>query len=820
MASLHSGLPRESVELLRIETDLFDLYLKGKPYHPTVEALHLHRDSNEEWVQAALDVIPASNMKLSGVFIFSPIQGQVMERGDEPVYPLFYENQTYQLVVEKKADIDLSFYHENIHLRRDVKPLGKNILSGNLNFRSEVGYTELEIRLNGLPVLNIRLEIFPAKLDYRRDYYMLLTEVNEQIYNLAFDFLRKTYQLSGIRETSNQSLTEFFAILKVVFQQLASAVEHILVTPHHRLVTHQELRRVEQVKRAGKVNRSYLTKHPEKLIPDPYNGAITIRGERYTPTHLMEARRLVDFDTPENRFLRWMLLRIQGKLKDIHLRVTKRGRNNNEPVDHVLLKQIDDMQRHLNQLSSRGFLSEVGELKHISITLVMQMAPGYRDVYRYYLILMKGLSIQGDLFRMSLKDLAQLYEYWCFLKLHSLLKQKYDLIHQDIIRVHRNGLFVTLDKSKKASVTYRNPVNGEQFTLYYNSLPSEDAADVPTVSQRPDNVLTLKKENSPFEYKYIFDAKYRLNPAYPGTSYHEKYGGPGPEEDDINTMHRYRDAIVYENRLSSYQRPSEYERSMFGAYVLFPYADEEKYREHRFYKSIKKVNIGALPFLPHSTRLVEEFLDELILDSPEKAFERSTRPRGTGKYYEDKLQGKNVMVGSMRDKDQLDICLREHLYWIPLERLAREQKLLTELEWIGLYQSKRRFGPHECGIRWYGKILSWYVVRRYEIKARPPRPGTEKELYVLFKIGDWIKRERAIQPGERSIYTRLFTTKYIFDRAEEIAELKLENDDQIREWREKRRQGKVQVELDDEYVDKAKKILALNLLDSRKGGEE
>ena len=57
----------------------------------------------------------------------------------------------------------------------------------------------------------------------------------------------------------------------------------------------------------------------------------------------------------------------------------------------------------------------------MSATLVMQMAPGYREVYKYYLMLLKGLAIQDDLFQLSLKDLATLYEYWCFLKIHQLL---------------------------------------------------------------------------------------------------------------------------------------------------------------------------------------------------------------------------------------------------------------------------------------------------------------------------------------------------------------------------------------------------------------
>jgi len=41
------------------------------------------------------------------------------------------------------------------------------------------------------------------------------------------------------------------------------------------------------------------------------------------------------------------------------------------------------------------------------------------------------------------------------------------------------------------------------------------------------------------------------------------------------------------------------------------------------------------------------------------------------------------------------------------------------------------------------------------------------------------------------------------DRAEEFEELRLGTVEELREWREKRRLGKVKVELDHEYVDKA-----------------
>ncbi|MNO69542.1 hypothetical protein D3C76_603980 [compost metagenome] len=616
---------------------------------------------------------------------------------------------------------------------------------------------------------------------------MILREVNEQIYNLSFDFLRKTFHLTGLRETRHQSVTEFFTILQQVFGQLTQGIDRIKNAPHYKMRRESHLVEASRAKRVGKENIAFLRKRPELFV----------QGQ-VLPTHVLETRRYMDFDTAENRFIRWVLLRITSKLKELRSHAARKG-----TADPVLLKKIDVMRSQLQRLLQQDFL-QVGDMKQVSITLVLQMAPGYREVYRIYLLLMKGLSIQGDLFRLSMKDLAQLYEYWCFLKIHDLMRRKYELVSQDLIKVNRTGLFVTLDRGQKAKMVYRNPRNGEVFTLYYNSLPQGDGHS--TLAQRPDNVLTLKKNDAAIEYKYIFDAKYRLNPAYEGTPYWKKYKQPGPEEDDINTMHRYRDAIVYQD-----QRNGEYERSMFGAYVLFPYPDEAKFREHPFYKSIQLVNIGAIPFLPNTTDLMDQLLEEIIQDSPEKAYERSTRPRGTKEYYYNKFAGKNVLVGSLREPSQLEMALKHQFYHMPLKNIA-DHKLLTQIEYIAMCQSRKKFhGPGNTGIHWFGRILDWKVVRRREITERPARPGTEEELYVKFTIERWERRDQPIALGGQGIYTCLYTSKYMFDRASEIAELKLENEEDLREWREARRLGKVKVQLDHTDVDLAEKVVGIRV---------
>ena len=43
MDSPLTGSLNQSIELPRVETNLFNLYIQGKPYHPTVESMQLHR---------------------------------------------------------------------------------------------------------------------------------------------------------------------------------------------------------------------------------------------------------------------------------------------------------------------------------------------------------------------------------------------------------------------------------------------------------------------------------------------------------------------------------------------------------------------------------------------------------------------------------------------------------------------------------------------------------------------------------------------------------------------------------------------------------
>ncbi len=773
MDLLPSGYNDKDIKLLFIEHELFNLTIKGKPIHPNIEALNINKDENGNIITALLEIISYEYQCKSKVFNPYIDDCNLDEYIETEVFPCFYENQNYQIIIESKTKNEIYFFHENKRLREAVDYIGsKQILAGVLNFKNEIGYSEFEIISNRRKLLKVKIEIFPTKMDYKTDYINLIREVNEEVYNLAYDFLNKTYFSTKLSHTNNQTMSEYYSILKKIFNKFDKSIKWISQNPHHKL---KEKINIVEIHKARNVNRNtieWIRNNPHLLKKSPKG--IMINNKYYLPQKVLESRKENTYDTFENRFVKWILKKVVSKSQQL-IKNYKSIYGGTSSYDEHFIKNINQIIKKCKNHLKLDFLKGISEIYCIgSASLVLQMGPGYRDIYKYYLMLIKGLSIESDLYNLSLKQIWLLYEYWCFLKLNRLLSENYNLVNHNLIKIKNNGLYLTLNKSKAAKLTYQNPINGEKFTLMYNVI--EGSTDA-TVVQKPDTVLSLEKEGSDIQYKYIFDAKYRIDPALKDTPYGDRYNMiPGPQEEDINTMHRYRDAIVAESKINE-----EYNKTIFGAYILFPFSDEEKYRNHRLYKSISKVNIGGLPFLPGHTKLLKELLDKLIVQTPKTVQENTMVNIGTIEHYEDIYSNRSMLIGSVKSKKQLNANLKYRFYHIPYKNIDLNNKII---EYIGLYQSKKNFG-NESGVKYYGKVKKWEVIRRSEIKEIPKE---DDRLYVLFRVENWKERKEKIEILESGIVgSHIYTTKQLFDRADVYPILNLKNKLEIRLWDELKR---------------------------------
>ena len=752
-----------SNELLYVQTEKVSVTIKGKAAHPNFQGIEYKNGDSSIKVYCVDDF--QMTLRDGDVPQFSSRNGEI-STGIYSIYPMFYEQQQYEIVIEAVDGHKVAFWHDNLNVRNKVTRASRNheILSGVINFGNEIGFSDLVIQIDGVNYLRFVIEVFPTKIDYQNDYKQIVEDVTKEVYNVVFDFLKKTYLGYQQSDKVNSSPVEFFAVINKIYKDFIKAVDIIMLQPHHVLETTHQVLPSHKVKKTDSRTLRWIEKHPDQA--KRINGDIRIE-------RALAVRKQVSYDTKENQLTKYILLSTARKLESFKKNYLKLQRKE----DQAVIAKIDGMVRELNRRCNTTFLADV-DAKEISsgMSLVFSMAPGYRDLYKYYLMLLRGLSITGDVFNISVKDLALLYEYWCFIKLNSMMKDRYELISQDIVKVQGNGLFVSLVKGSSSKVKYRNPENGEVIILSYNPKSGQ----VPTVAQKPDNVLSLEKKTvnqvgKKVKYEYVFDAKYRVNPALEGSDYYNTISHtPGPETDDINTMHRYRDAIVYHNGADPY------ERTMFGAYVLFPYANKEEYRNHKFFESIEKVNIGGLPFLPSETSMVQDMLDALIADSPDSAFERATLPRGI----EDKLakidwNQRDVLVGALRNRVQLQTCLKHKFYHIPASKIKDAD---LPIHYVAIYQSINIFG-REAGIKYYGEVTKTSVVKRRDIREIPKNSDEE---YYRFEIKEWKELNIPIVAKEVRDFP-FFTNIFLLQHCPDVPDLHISSEEEYRLYTEVRR---------------------------------
>ncbi|MEG2743940.1 MAG: DUF2357 domain-containing protein, partial [Clostridium sp.] len=662
------------------------------------------------------------------------------------------EYKNYEVIIISKHDAKLEFYHDNQHIRNKVTPMlkGSNNLSGIINFRGDIGYTDFIVKANGHDEFCCRTEVYPSKISYKKDYEEILRDVNEEIYNLAYGFLARTYLGAEISNKTNSSKTEFYSILNYVFEKLKKSMDVVINNPHHKLEKENLIVKYDKLKNVTNDTIKWLEKRPHM------NGI-----------EALQTKKTVTTNTKENRFVKFMLVNIIKKIDEF----TKVYKNSNRygTIDEVVLDKLNIFRRTINTKINSSFLKDIpAKYNEASMSLVFTMGSGYREIYKYYLMLQKGLNINSNVMTLSIKELSELYEYWCFIKINSLLQKKYKLISADFLKIHKTGINVSLIKGDSSCLKYKNPRTGETFEVLYNRGRLSK-----TVAQKPDNILSINKDGSEKAYEFIFDAKYKIDTT---EDYKEKYHGVGPKTEDINTMHRYRDAIVYENK-----KTKANENCIFGAFVLFPYNNEEEFRNHDFYKSIEEVNIGAIPFLPSSTKLMEEFLEELINESSYSTFERALDQVGKEEHLKDEYFTKrNVLVGPVKDYKQLEVSLQERFYHVPKSSV---NLIKHNIEYVALAQSIKAF-KEEAGITYYGKVESIQEVKRNEITEIPK---SSDELYYLIKISEWIKLPKKIEVMSYPVRRCLYTSYYLIKASKSVAELFIKTKEEYRAWHELKR---------------------------------
>ncbi len=153
----------------------------------------------------------------------------------------------------------------------------------------------------------------------------------------------------------------------------------------------------------------------------------------------------------------------------------------------------------------------------------------------------------------------------------------------------------------------------------------------------------------------------------------------------------------------------------------------------------------------------------LIIFSSKKLMNRMQKPNPPEAAAHSEVR--DVLVGTLRNRLQLETCLEHKFYHIPAARLSQND---FPVRYVAIYQSNHKFGT-DAGISVYGKVTRCSLVPRCTITEIP---RDSHEMYYRFYIEEWKTLPAPIAPRKND-FVNIMTTRYLLENSKRVPELML-----------------------------------------------
>ena len=676
------------------------------------------------------------------------------------VEPFLFEQISYQFVLglvgDQKGPAQLRMRGRN--LLEGQSPIGgQEVYCVLVNFGSAIGFTEIELWCGGTRRFCLRVEVFPTKLDYRQDLAALRADLQMEVRALVHALHGKTFQ--NLRPTHGQHPQdiEWIALLRDAFGRMTNAFDIIARSPIRRVIAREEIVSGHQPVRPSRGVRNYVRTHAHQCVPrEP--GHFRAYGRTWQVEKLPDQRKGLSLNTAENRFVAAAAHQMRARVGRILAQLSE-VRGDERFVQW--LEFLAETDGTLRRWQTRTFLAELPRSSDwLRPSLALHLTVGYREFFATFLSLSALLEVGGGPLDLPEKDLSILYELWCFVALANILRSELNLTPRPPTWLRYEQRRVALELTKgRSSVLELETKGGDLLKVIYNRLDN-----TPTGACQPDNTLEIFKRGNRSSFRYIFDAKYRLQD---DPEYLRVHHAPGPPPDSVHRMHAYRDQIVAEQSGAMNNASPEstvwdlgYRRWIqrtVGAFVLYPYAGSDA-DQNKFSKAIDRVGIGGLPFLPSRRSEVTRLLRQIIETSSEAVEDAAVALSTIEERQRIEWAHEYGLIAIVRSPEQLAYIRQYKIYHMPY---VQQWALRLRADFILLLLGETSF-PGKAGVAFEAPIESVHFGERGEIAPAPPqsrRGAGHHDRYIWFKLGPITEQAEPLrytgQPPRFALTTRL-----------------------------------------------------------------
>jgi len=432
----------------------------------------------------------------------------------------------------------------------EAERINENTYIATFQFKNYIGKTILEILEDGkrIPLQFTNFEVFSEKVG--RIYNVSpenteeLIQKHEELYNALLKYISEKsislpFSVSAPTafevEESEEPMSELFAYHFLVNnrERIISAYEEIIRRPHRKLVEREEWLDFWEVSEVNEDTVISIITHPEYLIKTETSSiAVAEYLNNCVPTKVAQRIKYESFDTHENRFAKHFLNELITWGEKAIAAILMSSYLTNEQKENAISK-LTLVLGELEYYATSDIFDNVGEMMIFPYTSqVLLKREGYKDLLQLWREF-RSYSPFFDEMQKAIdnKDIAKLYEYWCFFR---LVEELGNILGRKGLRI---VIEPTGDLSERGNVYV---LFGNGWRLHYNQKKRGYS-----VSLRPD--FSLFKNG---ELVGIFDAKFKLDVVDANKfaeDDREMEREPSLQTwaklEDIYKMHTYRDAL-------------------------------------------------------------------------------------------------------------------------------------------------------------------------------------------------------------------------------------------------------------------------------------
>ena len=535
------------------------------------------------------------------------------------------------------------------------------------------------------------VDVLAVKLDHETEYRQMLTDISAFAAEAVLQGFAPSLLDLAPSELPAELLYLRFAMIAAYLQDpvFETAVARVTSQPHRTWVSKQEIRPIGSPFPAGSAFRRAVCA-PGRRVPWS-DGPATLAS---LPAALTRDRTEASVDNSANQFVKFALERWRAvalELFDVLSRTSQKVESGplrrGQQVAADVVAQLDEYLAH-------PLFREISSLQRMPTSdQVLLKRAGYREVFRTFAMTESGPTVRidredmTDVFAASQRNIATLYEFWCFLAVVNSLGR---VCGEDrtarAFTVADDGTSMTMRSGDESKLSWSVRRGGRllDVEVFFNRTFAgrDDRWGSWSQAMRPDCSVRIRPEGSTplrvstqeLEVWLHFDAKYRvdnlLSQLTSGPDSDELLGesgtSGGARRDDLLKMHAYRDAI---SRTA-------------GAYVLYPGSEIKDIRRHPGFKEVLP-GLGAFPLrpssdgLPSSSEALDQFLNDVLThvasqvtrDERHRFWSATVHRRGeptlasslTTDFLDEPPADTDVLLGFVRNI--------EHLRWI--ERLQQ-----------------------------------------------------------------------------------------------------------------------------------------------------